>query len=213
VSLIDIERDLTRLEVELKQLEAEYTMYFAGRLPKPPWDTRNRVDAMVKRLDRTAILNTAVRFRFSTIQSRYASFVELWERAMRAKEDGRSSPFSPGAEQRSVSPDEQARPADRVVHVATVHGRDETALDELYESLAQARREVGASEVPFQKFARVVTSELDRLRSAGSADVTFRVTIKEGKAHLTARSQRTAEDAASVSEDEGKSVTGRRVKR
>ncbi len=29
------EKELTRLEGELKQLEVEYNMFFAGRLPKP----------------------------------------------------------------------------------------------------------------------------------------------------------------------------------
>ena len=39
----DIERDLNRLESELKRLEAEYNMFFAGRSKKPPLDTRGRV--------------------------------------------------------------------------------------------------------------------------------------------------------------------------
>ena len=50
----EIDRELTVLEAELKRLEAEYNMFFAGRLPRPPWETRGRVDAMVKRLDRIA---------------------------------------------------------------------------------------------------------------------------------------------------------------
>ncbi len=47
-----IDKDLQRLEVELKQLEAEYNMFFSGRLPKPPWETRARVEAMVTQYDR-----------------------------------------------------------------------------------------------------------------------------------------------------------------
>ena len=205
VAATDIDRDLTRLEVELKQLETEYTMYFAGRLSKPPSDTRGRVDAAVKRLDRTPIQNTAIRFRFSTIQSRYAVLAELWERNLRAKEEGRSGPFTNVAEQRPVETDEHARRADRVLHVAVVHdATDETTLDALYESLAEARRDVGASEVPFQKFAHVVTSEVERLRAAGGTDVTFRVTIKDGKAHLTARSNRVASAEQKPTHDEMK---------
>ena len=189
MSLTNIERDLTRLEGELKELEAEYTMYFAGRLSKPPADTRRRVDSTFKRIDRTPIQNTALRFRFATIQSRYATFAELWERGMRAREEGRAGPFTPSGDQRPVSDDEREdRPGDRVLHIATVHnGPDESTLDALYESLATARREVGAAEVPFQRFAKVVSSELERLHAQGSADVVFRVTIKEGKAHLTIR--------------------------
>ena len=52
----NIEKELQQLEVELRQLEAEYNMFFSGRLPKPPWETRSRVEAMVKRF-----LNIAAR--------------------------------------------------------------------------------------------------------------------------------------------------------
>ena len=48
--LTDVQSDLQTLAAELKQLEAEYNMFFAGRLPRPPWETRNRVAALVKTL-------------------------------------------------------------------------------------------------------------------------------------------------------------------
>ena len=202
MSTTNLEHDLTRLELDLKQLETEYTMYFAGRLSKPPWDTRARVDAAVKKIDRAPIKNTATRFRFSTIQSRYAAFVELWERNLRAKEEGRPGPLSGPAEFRATEQDPNAR-RDRVVHVAVVHdAKDETTLDTLYESLAEARRDVGAPEVPFHKFAHVVTSEVERLRAAGNADVMLRVTIKDGKAHLTARPSKGASAAQQPAEEE-----------
>ena len=38
----EIERELKGLEAELRQLEAEYNMYFAGRLPRPPVETQRR---------------------------------------------------------------------------------------------------------------------------------------------------------------------------
>ena len=70
----DVDREIKVLEAELKRLEAEYNMFFAGRLPRPPWETRTRVDAMVKRLDRQHIANYGDRFRFTTLQTRYAQF-------------------------------------------------------------------------------------------------------------------------------------------
>ena len=85
----DFERELHMLETELKRLEAEYNQFFAGRLPRLPWDQRARVDAMMKKFDRMHIQNTGDRFRFQTIQSRWAAFAELWERQMKAQETGR----------------------------------------------------------------------------------------------------------------------------
>ena len=62
-----IDHDLQRLETELKRLEVEYNMFFAGRLPKPPWDTRGRVEALVKQYDRAHIQNFGDRFRFQSL--------------------------------------------------------------------------------------------------------------------------------------------------
>jgi hypothetical protein len=88
----DVGRELQLLESELKRLEAEYNMFFAGRLKRPPLETRGRVEAFVKRLDRTPITNYAERFRFTTVQSRFSAFVELWDRGLRAREEGRPWP-------------------------------------------------------------------------------------------------------------------------
>ena len=87
------DQDLARLEAELKQLEAEYNQYFAGRLQRPPWETRSRVTALVKQYDRTHIQNYGDRFRFQTLQTRFNKFIDLWDRSLRAKEEGRSGPF------------------------------------------------------------------------------------------------------------------------
>ena len=57
--------DLQTLAAELRRLEAEYTMFFAGRLPRPPWETRGRVEAIIKRWSRAPIDTSAERFRFN----------------------------------------------------------------------------------------------------------------------------------------------------
>jgi hypothetical protein len=181
-----IDRDLTRLEADLKQLEAEYNMYFAGRLPKPPWETRARVEAMVKQFDRGHIPNTGDRFRFTTLQSRYAAFIDLWDRALRAREEGRPGPLP---QKRAPIEPERKRPEDRIVHVSSFRDpvREIDKLTDLYESLAEARREIGEDAPPFHKFAELVKSQVKKLRDTGSPEVAFRVAVKDGKVNFTAR--------------------------
>ncbi len=181
-----IDRDLTRLEADLKQLEAEYNMYFAGRLPKPPWETRARVEATVKQLDRGHIPNTRERFRFTTLQSRYAAFIDLWDRALRAREEGRPGPLP---QKRAPVEAERKRPDDRIVHVSSFRDpvREIDKLTDLYESLAEARREIGEEAPPFHKFAELVKSQVKKLRDTGSPEVAFRVAVKDGKVNFTAR--------------------------
>ena len=180
-----VDQDLTRLEGELKQLEAEYNMFFSGRLPKPPWETRARVAALVKQYDRAYIQNTGDRFRFHTLQSRYATFIDLWDRGMKAREEGRPGPFA----QPRPKEKEKRGPEDRILHVASFRDpvREIDKLTELYDSLAEARREVGEDQVPFHKFAELVKGQVKKLRDAGGSEVAFRVAVKDGKVNFTAR--------------------------
>ena len=181
----EIDRELQRLESELRRLEAEYNMFFAGRLPRPPWETRSRVEAIVKRIDRSHMPNTGDRFRFSTLQSRFSTFIDLWDRGLRAREEGRSGPF---AHQRHVAPLHK-QPEDRIVHVTTfrdpLHEMDK--LHDLYTSLAEARREAGQDAIPFHKFADLIKTQVSTLKEKGSAEVAFRVAMKDGKVNFTAR--------------------------
>ena len=182
-----IEKELQRLEADLKQLEGEYNMYFSGRMKTPPWETRGRVEAHVKQLDRGNIANTGDRFRFSTLQTRYATFIDLWDRGLRAREEGRAGPF--GHQRPAAKDPVAARPEDRILNVSSfrdpMHEIDK--LHELYDSLAEARREVGEETVPFHKFADLVKTQVKKLRDTGSQEVAFRVAVKDGKVNFTAR--------------------------
>jgi hypothetical protein len=181
-----VQHDLNRLEADLKQLEAEYNMYFSGRLPKPPWETRARVTALVKQYDRGYIQNTGDRFRFHTLQARYSTFIELWDRGLRAREEGRGG--GPFAQPPKKDP-EQKGAENKILHVASFRDpvKEVDKLTELYESLTEARRQVGEEQVPFHKFAEIVKGQVKKLRDSGSPEVAFRVAVKNGKVNLTAR--------------------------
>ena len=189
-----LEKDLTRLETELKQLEAEYNMYFSGRLPKPPWETRARVASIVKQYDRAYIQNYGDRFRFMTLQSRFATFIDLWDRGLRAREEGRPGPFA----QKRPTPKEPEpkKPEDRILYVAAFRDplREMDKLHDLYDSLAEARREIGEDNVPFHKFAELVKGQVKKLKSSGTPEVAFRVAVKDGKVNFTARGLKGASD-------------------
>lgn len=185
----EFERDLQRLEAQLKQLETEYNQYFAGRLARPPWETRSRVEALVKQYDRRHIQNTGERFRFQTIQSRFRTLLDLWDRGLRAREEGRAGPFA----QKRSTPAADGKPGARVMHVASF--RDPTkemdSLHQLYDSLVEARQSVGEEAVPFHKFAELVKTQVSKLKANGSEEVAFRVAVKDGKVAFTAKGMKT----------------------
>lgn len=186
----DFHRDLLALEADLKRLEAEYNMFFAGRLPRPPWETRGRVEAMVKRWDRRHIQGSAERFRFATIQSRFQTFIDLWDRALRAREEGRPGPLMPrGGE----SPVPRREPADKgVLHQTSFSDplKEMDKLHGLYEAVMDARRTSGQDTVPFHKFAALVRDQVKKIRDSGKGDVSFKVTRKDGKVALSAKGKK-----------------------
>ena len=183
----DIDGALSFLEAEMRKLEAEYNMYFAGRLQRPPWEMRKRVEGLVKQLDRTHIANYGQRFRFGTLQSRFSKSIDLWDRGLRAREEGRPGPFvQPRPVDEKPKP---VRPQDRVVHVTTFEDplKEMEKVHQLYDNLAQARKEAGQEAIPFHKFADLVKTQVNSLKEKGSPEVAFRVAVKDGKVAFTAR--------------------------
>jgi hypothetical protein len=190
----EFEQQMAQLEAEIKRLEAEYNMFFAGRLPRLPWETRARVDALVKRYDRMNLRNTAEKFRFGTLQSRYAAFCELWERSLNAREEGRPrrgrrspAPVAPPAAAPPKKRD-AGETAPRVVAVTAFRdpATEAERLADLYERLSTARKEAGEKPVPFEAFKQVVRAQVNKL-GAGQVDVAFRVSVEKGKVTLTAK--------------------------
>ena len=194
----EFERELQALEGELKRLEAEYNQFFAGRLPRLPWDQRTRVEAMMKRFDRMHIQNTGERFRFQTIQARWSSFNELWDRQLKAQELGRRPAVSRGGARAAAKPSTPASPKpaapkapdpprDRVVTVTSISdpAAQDDRLKSLYKQLTAARREVGEKPLDYERFTAVVQAQVKKL-GEGGREVAFRLTVKEGRVTLTA---------------------------
>lgn len=196
----EFDDEMARLETEIKRLEAEYNMFFAGRLPRLPWETRARVEKLVKRYDRMNLRNTAERFRFGTVQARYVKFCELWERHLRSKEEGRPTGGRPGGAPpvglelpRAAAADREspAHPRNRIVHVAAIRdpNKDGEQLKDLYERLSQARKELGEQPLPYNRFAAVIKAQVNKLGGPGG-EVAFRVAVKDGKVTLSAKSSK-----------------------
>ena len=193
----DFDREMQHLEAEIRRLEAEYNMFFAGRLPRLPWETRTRVEALVKKHDRSFIRNTADRFRFESMQNKYAKFCELWERQLTQLEGGRPKRGGappPPAPARTVAKAEQAEPpaADRVVRFSSA-GADEDRVKELYERLVEVKQAAGEAPVPMERVAALVKAQVEKYAADGS-EVAFRVALKDGKVSLTVKPVRAGED-------------------
>jgi hypothetical protein len=198
----DFEREMNNLDGEIKRLEAEYNMYLTGRQPRQPFETRKRVDGLVKKFDRQYIQNTADRFRFLTIQTRYAKLCELWERLLNSHDFGkpkRGATFSsapvrePPAEEKPAAgarkaPEPKEPETERLVHEASFKDPDAEGgrIKELYERLSAARKEAGEAPLAFDRVAALVKAQVEKYSSDGT-EVAFRVAMKDGKVSLTVK--------------------------
>jgi hypothetical protein len=91
---------------------------------------------------------------------------------------------------RGTDPPEPRPPeAFRVLHVVSFQdpGREAEKVRELYDRLAEARRETGEGAVPFGKFEALVKTQVAELRRGGSDEVSFRVAVQDGRVSFTAR--------------------------
>lgn len=193
----EFDRQLRELEAELRRLEVDYNLFFAGRLPKLPWDQRSRVESLIKQYDRLHIQNTAERFRFQGLQSRFSAFCELWERALKSRELGRPGPrgrmsggappsASPSAPPRTETPPPSApAPARPDVFALRDAEADAAKVRQLYDSLSAARRQANEADVPFERFREVVKAQVAKVGQGG--EVAFRVGVKDGKVTFTAK--------------------------
>jgi hypothetical protein len=192
----EFEKEMAYLEAEIRRLEAEFNMFFAGRLPRPPWETRAKVAALVKRHDQSFIRNTADRFRFDSLQNRHAKFIELWERQMNNRELGRpmtgarrSEP--PPPPRRPDPNDAPAQPAGTVVRFGTGGdpAAESTRVQELFDRLAAAKKDVGEAPVAIERLQALVKAQVEKFGADGST-VAFHIDTKGGKVSLTVKPEK-----------------------
>ncbi len=192
----EFERRLQDLDGEIKRLELEYMQFQTGRLAKLPWESRKRVETLVKQYDRMHIQNTAERFRFEGLQSRFSAFCERWERDLKMRELGRPGPRGrggvapPSAAVPPVAPPDRPAGADTPARPEVVALRDPDAqidqVQALHEKLNAARRQAGDADVPFERFREVVRAQLTKHAKDG-VEVAFRVGVQDGRVVFTAK--------------------------
>lgn len=184
----EFDSQMQHLEAEIRRLETEYNMFFAGRLKRPPFETKNRVAALMKRHDNSFIRNTGDRFRFESLQNRYQKFLELVERQMTNRELGRPTLGVKPQPTATVPKAEQAKQDPNVVRFGkdAKTSQDSDAVKALYERLAEEKKKVGEAPVAIERIAALVKAQVDKFGKEGK-DVAFKIATKDGKVTLTAK--------------------------
>jgi hypothetical protein len=196
---LTVDEELTNLEENLRRLKIEYDIFFGGGSKRPPTELEWRVQSGLKKHSDSQRLTFAQRFRFSSIQQKYAIYSDLWRKKVNIKEEGYRRPADAMLSIQGIRSEEQ-EPKPKQQHPTsyeplTVKIEDPSAerenLRTLFDALSNARRRAGdngRAAGTFDAFQMFVQKKTNEIRSRYKCEaVEFEVELEGGKAKLKAR--------------------------
>ncbi|HEY4425768.1 MAG TPA: MXAN_5187 C-terminal domain-containing protein [Pyrinomonadaceae bacterium] len=183
------DQELTRLEDDIRRLRVEFDIFFNGGSKRPPYDTKGRVETLLKRLADDRTINFAQRYRYNSLAARYNAFRDLWRRTMQGREEGRDLASAARASAKREVIDHRVEP----VSVVCLDAHHEVELvKNLYNSLIEAKRHCGepTEDLSFPKFHRLIASKTDGIKQQkGCERVRFSVAVEDGHVSFKARAE------------------------
>jgi hypothetical protein len=179
------DEQLTRLEEDIRRLRIEFDIFFNGASKRPPYDTKGRVETLLKRLGDDRTLTYAQRFRYNSLIARYNAFRDLWRRIMKGREEGRD-PVSAARANAKVAPSASLS----TTFVCADAHKDVETVKNLYTSLIEAKRQCGepTEDLSFPRFHSLIASKADGLKERlGCNKVRFSVTVVDGHVSFKAK--------------------------
>lgn len=183
-----IEEQLLRLEDDTRKLKIEFDIYFNGGSKRPPYDLRNRVETMIKRIGDDRTLNFAQRYHYNTLATRYNSFRELWRRMLQGREEGRDT-FSAARASLHAT---RSGPESQSVFVCDDAHRDVGTVKDIYEALIEAKRRCGepTDELSFPRFHHLIATRTDKLKEHLGCDrIRFSIAVEDGRVSFKAKAE------------------------
>ena len=182
------DEQLTRLEDDIRKLRVEFDIFFNGASKRPPYDTKGRVETLLKRLGDDRTLNFAQRYRYNSLAARYNAFRDLWRRTMQGREEGRD----PVSAARANAKKEQAIDIPPVSFICSDAHKEVGLVRDLYDSLREAKQKCGEAieGLSFPQFHRLVASKSDGLKERHNCDrVRFSVAVENGHVSFKAKAE------------------------
>jgi hypothetical protein len=183
------DEQLTRLEDDIRRLRIEFDVFFNGGSKRPPYDTKGRVETLLKRLGDDRTLTYAQRYRYNSLASRYNAFRDLWRRTMQGREEGRDAASAARAHAKVET---NTRAVEPVSFVCLDPHREIEVVKSLYTSLLEAKQRCGepTEGLSFPKFHRLIASKADALKEQrGCERVRFSVAVESGHVSFKARAE------------------------
>ena len=183
-----VDEQLGRLEEDIRRLKIEFDIYFNGAAKRPPYDTKSRVETMLKRLGDDRTLTFAQRYLYNSLASRYTAFRELWRRTMQGREEGRDA----AAAARALARDEASHTQSSATFVCDDAHKDVPTVKQLYDALIEAKMKCGepTDDLSFPRFHHLIATRADHLKERlGCERVRFSVDVEGGRVSFKAKGE------------------------
>jgi cysteinyl-tRNA synthetase len=197
---LTVDEELSLLEDQMRRLKVEYDIYFGGGSKKPPADIEWKVKNLLRKYS-DGRLNFGQRFRFNTVQQRYALYSTQWQQKLQIKEEGYRRPQDAMLGIQGLRDEQQheAELARRHEAVAKKSGHVSMAFSDpasesknveaLFQALSEARAKTGEkSSANLASFKKFVQQKTDQLRKEYSCkSVEYSVELQNGQVKLKAK--------------------------
>jgi cysteinyl-tRNA synthetase len=198
---LTIDEELSLLEDQLRRLKVEYDIFFGGGSKKPPADIEWKVKNLLRKMSDGSRMSYGQRFRFSTMQQRFALYNTQWQQKLQIKEEGYRRPQDAMLGIQGLR-DEQAHEAqlarkhrhgeqpDGGFKVAWADANSEPGkVEALFRALSDARQKSGEKNSSnLQSFKKFVQQKTAQLRKEyGCQSVEYSVELQGGQVKLKAR--------------------------
>jgi len=80
--------DIETLAIKVTRLKTEYEQYFANLKKREPLRLREDVEKIIMRYSNVPLTNTALKFKFSSVVSKYIAYKQHWIRVLREIAEG-----------------------------------------------------------------------------------------------------------------------------
>ena len=201
-----VDEELSLLENSIRQLKIEYDVYFGGGSKKPPADTEWRVNSLLKKFSDGNGMNFSQRFRYNSLQQKFALYNSLWQQKQKIKEEGYRRPQDAVLGIAGMRIDEQQAAAEALAkkrHGTENEGAfrtalsdvntDQEALKKLYDAMIAARSKAGdanAKAASIDSFKAFVAKKTEQIRKDyGCHAVEYSVEMEDGQVKLKAKAK------------------------
>jgi hypothetical protein len=184
-----LDDQLSRLEEDIRRLKVEFDVFFNGASKRPPYDTKGRVETLIKRLGDDRTLSFAQRYRYTSLASRYNAFRDLWRRTMQGREEGRDPIMTAKVSAKELAVAEFKKTS----FICNDAHKDVELVKNLYSALIEAKKVCGepVEDFSFPRFHRLIASQADGLKQRlGCERVSFSIDVEGGHVSFKAKGER-----------------------